>query len=70
MVPNPSDVFDPPTVGFGEVDQQTPLAKIAPAPATVMLPPEVTVVTSSDDKAVVETIGTAVARVVNRTSLP
>ena len=55
-VPVPFDVKLPLIVGFGEVDQQTPLAVTEPPPSDVTLPPETAVVKPIDVIAVVDRV--------------
>ena len=43
-IPVPSDVCREVVVGAAVVDQQTPLAVMAPPPASVMFPPDVAAV--------------------------
>jgi hypothetical protein len=56
-VPVPSVVQVPPTVGFADVLQQTPLAVTSAPPSEVMLPPPVADVLVILEMAVVTTVG-------------
>ena len=70
-VPVPSVVvFKAPMTGFAVVAQHTPLAVTVPPPSAVTFPPEAAVVKVIAVIAVVVTVGTAIAVVVNGTSSP
>ena len=66
VVPAPSSVLvSSNTVGFADVDQQTPFAMIAPFPSDVIEPPETADVKPGEVIVVVVTVGITIAVVVN-----
>jgi hypothetical protein len=69
-VPVPFVVLESLTVGLGVVAQQVPLAVMDPPPSDEIFPPETAVVTSTEVTAVVVSVGTTAATVVNERSFP
>ena len=69
-LPVPFVVLLPATVGFADVDQQTPLAVTPAPPFDVTFPPDTAVVAVIEEAAVVVTDGTTIGFVSKTISFP